>query len=186
MCDSRSKIKNQLRWHNWARCEKDKQIEISKGFLQGSHRHSWIPFRRREWDRNIIIPWMNGSLKDRKTIFSPNSHQFLLSFMILQNTTTSIHKNGSVSKDDVCEKGCEEENEKARWKWPCLVSWLDSIMTSLLAPKENSRGSYFFAQTQTRSAISSGTCMHATKYPAQFSGPNIDFGLFECLSSAID
>lgn len=110
------------------------------------------------------------------------------SFMILQNTTTSIHKNGSVSKDDVCEKGCKEENEKARWKWPCLVSWLDSIMTSLLAPKENSRDSYFFAQTQTRSAISSGTCMHATKYPAQFqfSGPNIDFGLFECLSSAID
>lgn len=28
--------------------------------------------------------------------------------------------------------------------------------------------------------------MHATKYPAQFSGPNIDSGLFECLSSAID
>lgn len=38
------------------------------------------------------------------------------SFMILQNTTTSVHKNGSVAKDDVCEKGCEEENKKARWK----------------------------------------------------------------------
>lgn len=126
---------------------------------------------------------MNESWKDRKTIFSPKTHQFLLRFMILQKHHQEVRVEGWCLRKRMRRREREGEMEMTLSRQLIRFHYDFSF-----GPERKTLETltYFFC-TNTDKNFDFKWNVYATKYPAQFfriSILTLDF--FECLFSAID